>query len=180
MIRHHPIGHISIILLRILLSELASVRSTSSDRLDSSKERREDIGVVVRALLLQNRGQTLEPHTRVDMFVRKESELARGLAVELDEDQVPDLNHVRVVGVHQGRSVASSDAVEVHLGAGTTWPCISHLPEVGFLVEGKNSLGREELEPEVSCLGIAGKSLCLVASEVRRVEPLLWKLEQRK
>lgn len=52
------------------------------------------------------------------------------LPVELDEHQVPDLQDVGVVHVHQVRCVSPSDAVEVDLTARTTGTSVSHLPEV--------------------------------------------------
>lgn len=50
--------------------------------------------------------------------------------VELDEHQVPDLQHVRVIHVHQVGGVSPADAVVVDLAAGATGAGVSHLPEV--------------------------------------------------
>ncbi len=47
-------------------------------------------------------------------------ELAGRLPVELDEDQVPDLDQVRVVGVHQVRRVPPANSIDVDLRA---WSC---------------------------------------------------------
>lgn len=52
------------------------------------------------------------------------------LPVELDEDQVPDLQDVGIVHVHQVRGVSSSDTVVVNLTAGAAGAGVSHLPEV--------------------------------------------------
>ena len=52
------------------------------------------------------------------------------LPVELDEHQVPDLQDIRIVHVHQVRGVPPSNAVKVHLTAGTAGAGVSHLPEV--------------------------------------------------
>lgn len=52
------------------------------------------------------------------------------LPVELDEDQVPDLQHVGVVHVHQVRRVSPSDPVVMDLTAGTAGTSVTHLPEV--------------------------------------------------
>lgn len=52
------------------------------------------------------------------------------LPVELDENEVPDLQHIWIVHVHQVRGVPPTDAVIVDLTAGTTGTSVSHLPEV--------------------------------------------------
>lgn len=56
----------------------------------------------------------------------------RLLPVELDEHQVPDLQDVGVIHVHQMSGVSPSDAVEVDLTAGPAGTSVSHLPEVIF------------------------------------------------
>ena len=52
------------------------------------------------------------------------------LPVELDEHQVPELQNVGIVHVHQVSGVPPSDAVVVDLAARTTGAGVSHLPEV--------------------------------------------------
>lgn len=52
------------------------------------------------------------------------------MPVELDEHQVPDLQDVGIVHVHQVRGIPSSNAVVVDLAAGTAGAGVSHLPEV--------------------------------------------------
>lgn len=52
------------------------------------------------------------------------------LPVELDEHQVPDLQDVGVIHVHQVRGVSPSDAVIMDLAAGAAGASVSHLPEV--------------------------------------------------
>lgn len=52
------------------------------------------------------------------------------LPVELDEHQVPDLQHIGIIHVHQVRGVSPSDAVIVDLAAGAAGAGVAHLPEV--------------------------------------------------
>lgn len=52
------------------------------------------------------------------------------LPVELDKHQVPDLQHIGIIHVHQVRGVSPSNAVVVDLTARATGAGISHLPEV--------------------------------------------------
>lgn len=75
----------------ILLAELAGVRASVGELLDAGEEGEEDVGVVVGSLVLEDRDETLESHSSVDVLGRKCAEGVVGLAVVLDEDEVPDL-----------------------------------------------------------------------------------------
>lgn len=52
------------------------------------------------------------------------------IPVELDKHQIPDLQDIGIIHIHQVSSVPSSDTVEVDLTAGTAGPSVSHLPEI--------------------------------------------------
>ena len=69
---------------------------------DAVEQRLEHVGVVVGLFALHGHRQALEAHPRVDVLVRQGHERAIGHAVELHEDEVPDFNHLGVVGVDQG------------------------------------------------------------------------------
>ena len=60
---------------------------------------------------LDDRDESLEAHSAVDVLLGERLEAAVGLAVELHEDQVPDLQHVGVVLVDEVCRVAPSDPV---------------------------------------------------------------------
>ena len=60
---------------------------------------------------LDDRDESLEAHATVDVLLGQRLEAAVGLAVELHEDQVPDLQHVGIVLVDEVRRVAPSDPV---------------------------------------------------------------------
>lgn len=65
--------------------------------------------------------------------------LSRSPPVELDEDQVPDLQHVGVVHVDQVGGVPAPDAVEVDLAAGSAGARVPHLPEVVLHAAGQDA-----------------------------------------
>ena len=62
---------------------------------DRVQDRREHIGVVVARLALQHRRDALEAHAGIDVLGRQRRQRSVGVAVELDEDEVPDLDDVR-------------------------------------------------------------------------------------
>jgi len=59
-----------------------------------------------------------DPNARVrTLTLTRPERAARRLALELDEDEVPQLEHVRVVPVDQRRRVAPADLVRVRVRA---------------------------------------------------------------
>src|SRR6185369_15139719 len=78
-------------------------------------------------------------------------------AIELHEDQVPDL-HDRVAGsihIRGGifRIVRTVAHVVVNLAAWTTGAGLAHLPEVVFLAEAQDPFARRaDLGPETLCI----------------------------
>eukprot|EP00001_Collodictyon_triciliatum_P040514 07290_2 len=111
-----------------------------------------DVCVVVAALVLEHRGQALKAHSRVDVLGRQKSQAGVGLAVELDKHKIPDFKDIRVVTIHQVRSVAVSDAVVVDFCAWAARSSVSHFPEVLLCAKRKDTLGGEELEPDAAGL----------------------------
>jgi hypothetical protein len=59
----------------------------------------EEIDFVVRVHVLQYRREALEPHARVDAGLGQRRQRARLVAVELHEDEVPDLDVAVAIGV---------------------------------------------------------------------------------
>ena len=60
---------------------------------------------------LDDGDESLEAHSAVDVLLGERLEAAVGLAVELHEHEVPDLQNVGVVLVDEVRRVAPSDTV---------------------------------------------------------------------
>ena len=126
----------------------------------------EHVGVVVRVLALHHAHQALEAHARVDNVHRQLLQRAVGLAVELHEHEVPYLDHLRVVLVHQvatadaaGLALLGSARVDVNLRAGTAGACVAHLPEIVVLVAVDDVVFGHMLGPVFRGLVIAGDVL---------------------
>jgi hypothetical protein len=75
----------------VLLAELPGVRSRTRELLDASEEGHEDVRIVVGSLVLEDGDESLESHSSVDVLRGESAEGRVGLAVVLDEDEVPDL-----------------------------------------------------------------------------------------
>lgn len=97
MICHNSIRHVNE--LRILLLNLSRIRASPRNLLNSIKEWDKDISVVVGIHPLKDGGETFKSHTGIDVLGGERTEGTVGLAVELDEDVVPDFNDVGEVGV---------------------------------------------------------------------------------
>ena len=99
--------------------------------------RAEEVGVVVAEDVLQHGDDALEAHAGVDVLGRQLAQAPVGLAVVLDEDEVPELDVARAVAV-DGADVAGHAlpvaglraAIEMDLGARPARPRLAHLPEV--------------------------------------------------
>ena len=97
MIADHAVRLIDAI--GVVIAKLAGVGASARQRLKLLKDRREHIRVVVRVLALQHRHHALKPHPRIDMLGGQLAQLAAFKSIVLDKHQVPQLNHLRVVGV---------------------------------------------------------------------------------
>ena len=116
--------------------------AAAGGRLDGAEDRLEDVRVVVGLLVLQDGGEALEAHARVDVLVRQLAQTV-GLAVKLDKDVVPDLDHVGEVSVHESGGITAADAIVVDLRARAAGAGLAHLPEVVLAAEGRTrSAGR--------------------------------------
>src|SRR5207253_2326827 len=97
-------------------------------------DRREYVRVIIARLPLNHRRHALEAHARIDMLRRQRRQLAVLAAVELDEDEVPDLDDIRRPLVDELAAGLAGRAVDVDLGAGAAGAGLAHLPEVILLV----------------------------------------------
>ena len=151
MVGAYTHGHVGLLFLTVF---------QSGDVLYLFYYRLEHVSVVVRVLALQRAHETLEAHTGIDDVHWQRFERAVGLAVELHEDDVPDLDNLRVVLVHELASrhfglLLRRTRVEVYLRARTARTRIAHLPEVVVLVSVYNVVGRHVLCPETCSLLVA-------------------------
>ncbi len=96
----------------------------------------EEVGVVVAEHVLHDGDDALETHARVDVLRRQLAQALVGLAVVLDEDEVPELDVARAVAVHPtgvrhaGTVAGRRSTIEMDLGARTARAGLAHLPEV--------------------------------------------------
>jgi hypothetical protein len=140
---------------------------------DFLQERLKEIRVVVRQRLLHDRRDALEPHARVDRGRRQRDQAPVGLAVELHEDVVPDLDvpiaRARHASADRLRTRQVRAAEVVDLRAPPAGTGIAHRPEVVVLPELGDARRRQHPQPEPVGLVVAGHAV--LAGEHRREQP---------
>ena len=151
MVGNHAHRHIHFLLFAIL---------RAADFANLLQHWLEDVGIIVRLFALHGAHQTLEAHTCIDYFVGQGVKRTIGFAVVLHEHEVPNLNHLWVVFVHQfatreSRFLLLTTAIHVNLRAWTTRTCIAHLPEVVVFIAIEDMVGRQVLSPDLCCLVVA-------------------------
>ena len=107
--------------------------------------------------------KALEAHAGIDHFLCQRLEAAICLAVVLHEDDIPDLDDLRMIFVDQlasryFRTFFCRTAVHVYLRARAAGTCIAHLPEVIMLVAVQNMIGGQMLCPDRSRLVVPRKT----------------------
>src|SRR5262249_60468435 len=115
-------------------ADLAGVPRRPRPPLYPGEDRGKAPRVEIALLPLQNRRDALEAHAGIDVLRRQRRQLLVGAAVELDEDEVPDLDHVRRPRVDQLAATLARRAVDVDLAARAAGAGVAHLPEVVLLV----------------------------------------------
>ena len=112
----------------------------------------EEIRVVDRVHALHDGRKPLEPHALVDRRLRQRREFALGVAVELHEDEVPDLDVAVALGVGGTRRPARNALAVIveDLRTRPAWPRVAHGPEVLFRADpGETALvDADVVEPE--------------------------------
>ena len=111
----------------------------------------EQIDFIVGVHMLQHRRDALQAHTGIHRRFRQRQHGAVGLAVELHENDVPDLD-VAVAVFFRAARRAAPDVIAViveNLGARAAWAGVAHLPEVVgserralVVADADNALGR--------------------------------------
>lgn len=93
--------------------------------------------------------------------------------VELDEDEIPDLQHVGIVHVHKMTGIAPTDPVVVDLGARSARTSVAHLPEVVFHSERQHTAGGDaNFQPQLFGVFIWRQVQFFHATEVGDIEPI--------
>ena len=83
---------------------------------------------------MQDGSHALEAHAGIDVLRWQGSQAAIGSAIELDEDEVPDLDDLRGPFIDQGAAALVRRVVVVNLGARSARPGLAHFPEIVLLV----------------------------------------------
>ena len=136
------------------------------------KDWREQISVVVAALVLQHAHQSFQSHAGIDVARWKRHQCATWLTIELNEHQVPHFQHIRVAAIDQACCVASADAVVMNFGAGAARAGLAHLPEIIFHAARDHVVRGQELQPQIATLIVGRHRLLGIAGAPRGVESI--------
>src|SRR5262249_40071388 len=116
----------------------------------------EQVGVVVRELALHDHRDALQAHARVDAGRGQRGERARGVAVVLHEDEVPDLEPAVALALDAPAGTARVHLLagqvvaleEMDLRAGAAGPRLAHGPEVLLGPQLDDAVRSHVLQPE--------------------------------
>ena len=160
----------------------ALVRHRTRTLADRGEDRRKHIRIVITNLIeppffrpLKHGAKPLESHPRIDVLRRKRRQLAVGRTVELNEHQVPQLDHPSIARVDQLRTRFIRRQVDVNFAARPAGSGLAHLPEIVLLIAGMDVRGIDIRDgpPELGRLSIRLESVRLVAFKVGGVESIL-------
>ena len=174
MIRHDAHGHVL-----LPIGAIGRARHVG----DGLDERLEDVRVIVRRLALQRHTESLEAHACIDDAVRQRLQRAIGFPVILHEDEVPDLDHERVVLVHErcpghSRTFGVGSEVDVDLRTGSAGTRVAHLPKVVVLVALEDVVSGQVFGPIAGRLTVALEALGWAALEDGGVESCRVKMQR--
>ena len=116
-------------------------------------QRPKQIRFEVADLALQHRGEAFESRARVDRRLRQRRDVARGVAIELHKDKIPDLDVAPAVAAELAIGVTRSGGrrthVVVNFAARAARAGVTHGPEVLFEPRNGNHarLGRAHVDP---------------------------------
>ena len=167
MIRDHAVGGID----RIF--QCSTVGAGTGGFLDGLEEGSPKIRVVVAGFVLDDATDPLQSHPGVDVLGWKRDKRAVIASIEFDEDQIPDLDHVRVVEVDEFGSAAVRGQVVMDLAAGPAWSGGAHLPEV-LLAAPSGDVRRidvGQLTPELFGFFVGRGAVVLITGEDGDMKP---------
>ena len=139
VVGHDPHGHVRLRIAAVLAPRRPGHRG---------QNRAEQVRVVVRVDALEHGGNPFEPRAGVDRRVRQRLATAVLVALELHEDEVPDLEIAARV-----RSFVEADfgqfrrGIDEDLAARAAGPGVAHGPEVVLLATAQNPLRRQPGQP---------------------------------
>ncbi len=152
----------------------ALVVGASRHLLGEVDQRPDQVGLVDRGDVLEDRRHPVEPHAGVDVAHRQRRQRAVGAEVVGHEDVVPELEEA--VGVVAGAIVLAAElgpAIEVELRAGAAGADRPALPEVVLAAEADDALvGHADPAPDLDRLLVGPEPELLVAAEDGDPDPL--------
>ncbi len=171
MVGHHTHGHIAALILAV--APAGHFGYLTDKRL-------KDVGIVIALLPLKDHAKPLEAHTRIDMAMRELLEGAVGLAVVLHEDEVPYLDDLRMVAVHQfpsghGGTLLGGTKVEMNFATRSARARIAHLPEIILLIAAQDTFFGNEPLPIVVRFAVERHTVLFASFEDRDIELFLRK-----
>ena len=132
MIRNHPQRNITLVTFTVF---------SAGDLTDVLDQPHHNVGVIIARLALHYRGEAFESHAGVDARAGQGSHLARLVAFELHEHQVPHFQiTVAVAPDRTGRLAATQrfPLVDEDFRTGTAWTGRAHGPEIVLVAEPEN------------------------------------------
>jgi hypothetical protein len=113
MIRNYTICGIDTI--HIIITELACIWPNTCDLLNPREEWSKDVGVIIRSYTLNGCDKALKTHASVNVFGGKGLQGTVILAIELDEDIIPDLHNEGVIFIDKAGGITATYVVIVDL-----------------------------------------------------------------
>ena len=140
MVRHHAVGHGTVEGRLLSLRKRLAWRREGHVGLaaklrDSVQQRHKDVRLVIAVFLLHHGGQALKSRAGIHAGPGQFFQRAVRLAVELGEDQIPELHAALVVEGRRFRQSEISRQVDMDLGAGSAGTRVPHFPEVVLLAQ---------------------------------------------
>ena len=131
---------------------------------DLIQNRTEDVRIIIRLLSLHHHTETLKAHTRINHALWQSVQCTVGFAVILHKDEIPNLNHLRMIFIDQfaschGRLFFGRAYVYMDFRARSARARLTHFPEVVVLIAIDDVVFGEVTAPDGCRLIISRKSL---------------------
>ena len=157
MVSHHAVGHGTVEGRLLSLRKRLAWRREGNVGLaaklrDSVQQRHEDVRLVIAVFLLNDGGQTLKSRAGIHAGPRQFFQRAVRLAVELREDQIPELHAALVVEGRRFRQAEIGRQVDMDLTARSARTRVPHFPEVVLLAQTDDLFRGHMLLPDLEGL----------------------------
>mmetsp|Transcript_12841 Transcript_12841/g.23246 ORF Transcript_12841/g.23246 Transcript_12841/m.23246 type:complete len:211 (+) Transcript_12841:2106-2738(+) len=133
------------------------------------KEWLKGINVIIARFVLQQRRQPFQSHSRINVL-RRQRRQSRLIPIVLNKHNVPNLNQIRIIGIDQCRCIPIPNPIIMKLRAWSTWPRVTHLPEIVFGVACNDTFFGKVFEPELAGFFVGFEAQTGVAFKVGGIE----------